>query len=310
MTKFKQMVGRGTRVAEEQGKEFFTIVDFTGVTGLFADPSFDGLPVRNITTTTGDDQDPVGEPVEIVDEGDDGEDPAVAEPTAGFGIEAGGTIDRPTLPDPGDGCIVEDDDTEDEINHHGTKHVLRGIEVTVLGEYLYVVEPDANFRLRAIRIESWTKKQILDLGLDAQDLRRQWADAVSRRALVDALAAHLPFTLEDLAQRLGYADADPLDVLLRLAYGMPLRTRSDRLAQFTRSQKAFLNGFAPDARQILEMILDKYAEHGPGDLDPQVLRVPLLSEEGSVVEIASRFGGSGAMLSALDELSRRLYKAS
>ena len=83
-----------------------------------------------------------------------------------------------------------------------------------------------------------------------------------------SLAAHLPFTMEELAQRLGFADADPLDVLLRLAYGMPLRTRSDRLAQFTRSQQAFLNGFAPEARRILEMILDKYAEHGPGDLDP------------------------------------------
>ena len=157
---------------------------------------------------------------------------------------------------------------------------------------------------------TWTKKQILDLGLDAQDLRRQWANAVSRRVLVDALPAHLPFTLEELAQRLGYADADPLDVLLRLAYGMPLRTRSDRLAQFTRSQQAFLNGFAPAARRILEMILDKYAEHGPGDLDHQVSSVPPLSEEGSVVEIASRFGGSAAMPSALDELSRRLYEAS
>jgi len=41
--------------------------------------------------------------------------------------------------------------------------------------------------------------------LDAQDLRRQWANAVSRRVLVDALPAHLPFTLEELAQRLGYA---------------------------------------------------------------------------------------------------------
>lgn len=310
MTKFKQMVGRGTRLAEEQGKEFFTIVDFTGVTGLFADASFDGLPVRNTTTSSEADEDPAGEPIEIIDEVDGSEEPEVAEPAGGFEIEAGGVIDAPGFPDPGDGCIVDDDGTEEEINDRGSKHVVRGIDVTVLGEYLYVVEPDSNFRLRAIRIESWAKQQILELGLDAGDLRRQWADAVSRRALVDALAAHLPFTMEELAQRLGFADADPLDVLLRLAYGMPLRTRSDRLAQFTRSQQAFLNGFAPEARRILEMILDKYAEHGPGDLDPRILAVPPLSDEGSVVEIASRFGGPDAMRAALDELSRRLYEAS
>jgi len=58
------------------------------------------------------------------------------------------------------------------------------------------------------------------------------------------------------------------------------------------------------------MSLDKYAEHGPGDLDHQVSSVPPLSEEGSVVEIASRFDGSAAIPSALDELSRRLYEAS
>lgn len=42
MTQFKQMIGRGTRVREDQGKLFFNIMDFRGVTRLFADPGWDG----------------------------------------------------------------------------------------------------------------------------------------------------------------------------------------------------------------------------------------------------------------------------
>ena len=46
MTEFKQIIGRGTRINEEFGKTFFTIMDFRNVTDLFADPDFDGDPVR------------------------------------------------------------------------------------------------------------------------------------------------------------------------------------------------------------------------------------------------------------------------
>jgi len=42
MTEFKQIVGRGTRIREKDGKTHFTIMDFRNVTQLFADPDWDG----------------------------------------------------------------------------------------------------------------------------------------------------------------------------------------------------------------------------------------------------------------------------
>jgi type I restriction enzyme R subunit len=52
MTDFKQIIGRGTRVREDYGKLFFTILDYTGAaTQNFADPSFDGEPTRAIVET-------------------------------------------------------------------------------------------------------------------------------------------------------------------------------------------------------------------------------------------------------------------
>lgn len=141
-------------------------------------------------------------------------------------------------------------------------------------------------------------------------LTRQWANAVSRRELRDALARHLPFTVEELAARLKFENADPLDVLLNLAFDTPIRTRSERLASFTTAQQKFLQGFAPEAREILDLVLTKYYEHGPSDLDPEVLSVPPLSDLGSVTELAQRFGEVGRFRDVLDEVSRRLYEAS
>ena len=42
MTEFKQIIGRGTRIREKEGKTHFTIMDFRNVTRLFADPDWNG----------------------------------------------------------------------------------------------------------------------------------------------------------------------------------------------------------------------------------------------------------------------------
>lgn len=42
MTEFKQIIGRGTRIREKDGKTYFIVMDIRGVTALFADPDWDG----------------------------------------------------------------------------------------------------------------------------------------------------------------------------------------------------------------------------------------------------------------------------
>jgi type I restriction enzyme R subunit len=65
MTEFKQIIGRGTRINEDFGKHYFTIMDFRNVTALFADKDFDGDPVR--VKEAGEDDDLSG----VEDEGGD-----------------------------------------------------------------------------------------------------------------------------------------------------------------------------------------------------------------------------------------------
>ena len=69
MTEFKQIVGRGTRIREKEGKTHFTIMDFRNITRLFADPDWDGpievdkgyLPDRPKPEKQFADVDPTGE---------------------------------------------------------------------------------------------------------------------------------------------------------------------------------------------------------------------------------------------------------
>ncbi|MCB9211598.1 MAG: DEAD/DEAH box helicase family protein [Ignavibacteriales bacterium] len=73
MTSFKQIIGRGTRIEEEFGKYFFTIMDFKKATELFRDDGFDGEPV--VIYEPNDDDDPVPPDPEInEDDIDDDED--------------------------------------------------------------------------------------------------------------------------------------------------------------------------------------------------------------------------------------------
>lgn len=74
MTTFKQIIGRGTRIDEENNKWFFTIMDFKKATELFRDPDFDGEPVVIYEPGDGDDPVPPDPPPDDDDGGDGGEE--------------------------------------------------------------------------------------------------------------------------------------------------------------------------------------------------------------------------------------------
>jgi type I restriction enzyme, R subunit len=72
MTSFKQIIGRGTRVDEDNNKYFFTILDFKKATELFRDPDFDGEPV--VIYEPKPDDDPVPPETEDTDSDDGGDE--------------------------------------------------------------------------------------------------------------------------------------------------------------------------------------------------------------------------------------------
>jgi type I restriction enzyme R subunit len=276
IVEFKQIIGRGTRLYPDDDKLSFDIVDYSGATALFEDPEFDGPPEALVHE-------------EIDESGTVVATPVVESPEPQ--TDGGEETDPTTLEDQG-----------------ARKFYVDGGEayVTVEGFYL----PDSSGTgLHLVEYREYVANQVRRLFTTPAELRERWRSHVGRQEVIDALEAR-GISFADAAERTGLADADALDVLVHVAWNAPVITRHDRVRRLRKEHRDWLASFVPEARSILDNLLAKYAEHGVSQLDDlRVLEVPPLSDLGTPVEIAARFGGPEALRTALVDLETRLYAA-
>lgn len=285
IVEFKQIIGRGTRLASDHDKLWFQILDYAGATAHFADPGFDGVP-EAITEEL------------IDDHGDQVEETVVASPEPTYGDQ-----DKAGALGPSDETTAEDLETAG-----ARKYYVDDSEVFVTAQSVYVIDP-GDQRLRVVAYDNFAADQVRRLYPKANDLRARWRTAGGRDEVVLELTRR-GVTFEELAERTGLLDADPFDLLVHLAWNAPLVTRRDRVNRLKREQRAFLEQFSAEARDVLEALLEKYADHGIAQLDDfGILQVPPLSSYGTPIEIAARFGGPGKLHKAVDHLGDLLYAA-
>jgi type I restriction enzyme R subunit len=278
MVDFKQIIGRGTRLYPDADKLTFEIIDYSGATRLFEDPEFDGPPERLVE----EEIDANGNVIDV---------PMVAEPEPQWGE---------TEED-------EDNDTEELEERAERKFYVNDGEAFVTAEGYYLPDPETG-RHRLVEYADFAADTVRHLFADPTELRGRWRTEDGRDAVLDTLVRH-EVDIVELARRLGLEDADPLDLLVHLAWQDPLRTRRERARSVRTDHRGFLDGFRPEARAILEELLEKYAQHGPSELDLEVLEVPPLSGYGTPLEIAEHFGGPEQLREAVDRLQDLLYAA-
>ena len=282
MPEFKQIIGRGTRLRPDYGKLAFNIIDYTGTaTEKFADPAFDGEPVR--------------EQEEVID----AEGEVVEEREA-----------EEVVPDPDDMPDLPDGPVEinDEPDASPRKFYVDGGEVEIIRHMVYELEADGK-QLACRQLTDYTGDKVRTLYPNASELHADWLDPQRRAEIVERLEEK-GIDLDTLGEAVGKPEADPFDLLCHLAYSAPLRTRRERADRVKRDQDAFFERFGPEARTVLDALLEKYAEHGSAQFKlPDILEVPPFNEWGNVVEIALRFGGGKEMRGAVTELQRLLYAA-
>ena len=115
---------------------------------------------------------------------------------------------------------------------------------------------------------------------------------------------------DQLAVAANQPDADPFDLLCHLAYNAPLRTRRERAERLRTDRKDFFDQHGPEARIILDELIEKYAEHGIAQFVlPDVLRLPPISDHGQPGEIIRIFGGADRLRQAVTDLQTLLYAA-
>jgi type I restriction enzyme R subunit len=276
ITEFKQIIGRGTRVRDDYGKLWFNIIDYTGsATRMFADPDFDGDPAK----------------VTEEELKENGETRVISETDAEVESEA--------VPGP---QIIEPPAEEHR------KFYYDGGHVEIAAHLVYDLDPNGK-QLRVIRYTDYAAETVRTLCPTTPALRAQWADPVQRSEIIRLLAER-GIGFDELADAAKQPDADPFDLLCHLAFNAPLRTRRERAQQLRESHPDFFGRYGPEARQILEDLLEKYAVYGDAQFVlPDVLKVPPLSAHGQVGDIVRLFGGPDQLRNAVNELQRHLYAA-
>jgi type I restriction enzyme R subunit len=282
MVEFKQIIGRGTRVRDDYGKLWFNILDYTGTaTRNFADPTFDG--------------DPAFATQEEIDE---------------YGKTKSTEVETPEQPEDEGGEINESPEVVivDGPPTERRKYYFDGGQVEIAAQLVYELDSDGK-QLRVVKLTDYTAEKVRILCASPDELRARWADAGQRADIIQQLAER-GIDFQQVAAQAGKPDADPFDLLCHLAFNAPVLTRRQRADCVKKQQAAFFNYFAPEAREILNDLLEKYAVDGELQFTlPDVLKLPPISQHGNVNEIIGKFGGADQLRNAVKQLQTLLYAA-
>jgi type I restriction enzyme R subunit len=279
MTDFKQIIGRGTRVRDDYGKLYFNIVDYTGsATQLFADRDFDGEPAL----ITEEEMDAAGKEVEVK------------------------VLEEQKVEDEEEVDIPEDIDGEEKPYGPPKKYYVDNGSVEIAAHLVY--ELDANGKqLRVVKFTDYTAENVRSMCPSAASLRSKWSSAEERAEIITALEER-GISFDELVKAANQPDADPFDLLCHVAFNAPLRTRRERAEMLRHEKKDFFEQYGPEAREVLAEMLAKYVEYGAAQFQiPEILKVPPISERGTVPQIAAFFGGAERMRAAVGEMQALLY---
>ena len=278
MTEFKQIVGRGTRIREKEGKTHFTIMDFRNVTRLFADPDWDGEaeidpdypPDETVITPA--------EPCPVC-----GQFPCVCPcPICGhYPCECEGTNKSPKPFVDKNGCSV-----------------------TVINKVVSVYDTNGKL-LRTESVTDYTKKNINDNYTNLDDFILHWNKAEKKAEITDLLRES-GIDLQALKEDQGMAEVDDFDFICHIAYGKKPLTRRER-AENVKKRDVF-NKYGAEARKVLEALLEKYAMDGITQLEnTTVLKLDPFRQMGAPAHIAKLFGGKEQYFLAVKELEKLIY---
>ena len=191
MTEFKQIIGRGTRLREKEGKTYFTVMDFRNVTRLFADPEWDG-------------------PIEI----DPNYPPKEKEPT-------------PYLPPKEDEPTgVKEPDPAPQLKPIVAKD---GCQVMIINKVVSVYDTDGKL-LRTESITDYTKKSIIDTYATIDTFTSKWQETKKKSDIAEMLKES-GIDLAALKHTENMDDVDDFDFICHIAYGKKTLTRHERAEQ-------------------------------------------------------------------------------
>ncbi len=277
MTEFKQVIGRGTRVEEQYGKYYFTIMDFRNVTRLFADSNFDGEAV-NIYE---------GSQKEMVDIKDELEKETKSEQEI-------------LISDPLADVIIDGTVTEKPKKIY----IKEGVEFFPIQKIVQYIDPITG-KLITESLQDFSKKTINSEYSSVDDFIKNWKESDKKDLIVKALAAR-GVVFEELRKEVG-KDMDVFDLILHVGYGRKPMTRSERIKK-VKSNDYFAK-YEGQAKEIVDLLFEKYVDQGITAIDGiEDLVVSPFTNFGTPHEIVlGIFGGRDYYMEMIHEIQSSLY---
>ena len=269
MTTFKQIIGRGTRIREKEGKTHFMVMDFRNVTRHFTDPDWDG-------------------PVEI-----NPEFPKVPK------VNPPGPSDPP--PGPGPGPVDPPGPVYSKVKPVVDKY---GCTVKVINKTVSVY--DANGKLlRQEDIIDYTRTNVKGQYASLSDFIRKWKSS-NKKEEIKKIFEDMGIDIHALKVEQGMEEVDDFDFICYVAYGTKPLTRKERANNV--KKRDFFSKYSGDARAVLEILLDKYMNQGITEVeDIKVLSLADFANYGKPAKIVKLFGGKLEYELAVKELEENIY---
>ncbi len=285
MTEFKQIIGRGTRINEEFDKRYFTILDFRNVTDLFADPDFDGDPVRIKIASEEENIGNVEQEEEEIDTDISDID----------GSEV--TFEPPKIRYPlGNG-------PSNIVSEPREKIYVNGVDVTVLNTRELYFDKDG--KPITVSLKDYTQKIVQGQYASLNEFLTTWNAADRKATVIKELEEH--GVMIDALRGSVDKELDIFDLLCHVAYDQPPLTRKERADNV--KKRNYFTKYGDDARNVLEALLNKYTDEGIITLeDTKVLALDPLTDYGSPLEIIGLFGGKEEYSNAVKDLENELYQ--
>ena len=267
MTEFKQIIGRGTRLLPNKGKEYFTIMDFRNNSEKFADPNFNG-------------------PAEVVLDVDGGKGD---EPKTGTDFGVGVTPVEPPI-------------SGDVLDGEIRKIYIKDVPVSILNETVKYY--DADGKLITESIVEYSGKNLKRVYEKYENFEQEWYRADSKKDFLNHL--YNEGVMIDALYDKANDNIDIFDILSNMAYGKEAVSKEDRIDKvkssdfmndYSNSQKEvideLLNTYKNQDIVELENI--------------RILEVKNFNKFGGLVPIVNLFGGKEKYLNVISNIKKALY---
>lgn len=260
ISEFKQIIGRGSRIYEKdgKGKRSFTILDFKGICRkMFTDPDWDGE-------------------VEFVNDGNGG------------GSEGGGTHSVNNIPIVGEGTV----------------------DVKTLSKTESIV--DSEGKMKTTNYVALVKQHAKEVYKSLENFITYWNDEEKKDAIYTEFL-DVGLDIEDLKKSMGMSDYDDFDFILELAFNKKAPTRRERAEKLKNGNfiqnKVKKCKNSEKAKEILEVLIDKYADNGITEIKNQnILQVEPLKELGKPAKIIKFFGSKDIYDEVIKDLIDEIYR--